>query len=52
MTNEDIKKFHIEPTMAPIKPEKYHTPDTLDILLKYSKFEIPIFAEAPIPQVK
>ena len=33
-------------------PEKYHIPDTPDILLTYSKLEIPIFADAPIPQVK
>ena len=51
VTNEDIKKFQIEPTIAPTKPEKYHIPEIPDILLTYNKLEIPMFAEAPIPQV-
>ena len=42
----------MEPTTAPIRPEKYHIPDTPDILPTYSKLEIPIFADAPTPQVK
>ena len=41
----------MEPTTAPSKPEKYHIPEIPDILLTYNKLEIPIFAEAPTPQV-
>ena len=51
VTNEDIKKFQMDPTIAPIKPEKYQIPEIPDILLMNNKLEIPIFAEAPIPQV-
>ena len=42
----------MEPTIAPIKPEKYHIPDIPDILLTNNRLEMPIFADAPIPQVK
>ena len=42
----------MEPTIAPIKPEKYHIPDIPDILLTNNRLEMPIFADAHIPQVK
>ena len=42
----------MEPTKAPISPDRYQIPDIPDMLPINNRLEIPIFADAPIPQVR
>ena len=51
MIKDDIRKFQTAPTNAPKKPDIYHIPEIPLMLPIKSKFDIPMFAEAPIPHV-